>query len=109
LKSIGFQGGVADPCWMMTRQNNKGIVFIGIYVDNCYCCGHEETIEGTIKQLKKSRFGVKVEDNLRDYLSCNIIFDKNKIKAWLGQPHLIKNLEQNFGELLTNLQQYQIL
>jgi hypothetical protein len=105
LKEMGFQGGVADPC-LMTRRNDKGIVFIGIYVDDCYCCGHEAAIEQTIKQLKESGFGVKVEDNLNDYLSCNIVFDKLKTKAWLGQPHLIKNLEQKFGELVASLQRY---
>ena len=105
LKALGFEGGIADPC-LMTRRNKKGIIFIGIYVDNCYCCGHKEAINETIDQLIQSGFGVKVEDNLMDYLSCNIVFDKDKKKAWLGQPHLIKNLEQKFGELVANLQRY---
>ena len=105
LKMMGFEGGIADLC-LMTRRNKKGILFIGIYVDDCYCWGHKEAMDETIDQLIQSGFGVKVEDNLTDYLSCNIVFDKDKKKAWLGQPHLIKNLEQKFGELVANLQQY---
>jgi hypothetical protein len=105
LKTFGFIGGAADPC-LLTRKNSKGIVFIGIYVDDCYCCGHEAAIDETISQLKASGFGIKVEDNLTDYLSCNIVFDKKKTKAWLGQPHLIKNLDEKFGKLVDNLQKY---
>jgi hypothetical protein len=68
--------------------------------------GHEEAINDTIAQMKTKGFGVKVEDNLSDYLSCNIAFNDQKTKAWLGQPHLIKNLEKKFGELVTGLQRY---
>jgi hypothetical protein len=100
---MGFKGQVVDPC-STTRQNNKGILFIGLYLDYCYCCGHKDAIVDMIQQLKVSGFDIKVEDNLMDYLSCNIIFDKGKMKAWLGQPHLIKNLEKKFGELIANLQ-----
>jgi hypothetical protein len=105
LKTFGFVGGAADPC-LMTQKNSKGIVFIGIYVDDCYCCGHKAAMDETISQLKASGFGVKVEGNLTDYLSCNIVFDKNKTKAWLGQPPLIKNLEEKFGKLVDSLQKY---
>ena len=49
---------------------------------------------------------MKVEDDLSNYLSCKIIFDKEKKKAWLGQPHLIKNLETKFGASVNGLQRY---
>jgi hypothetical protein len=90
----------------MTRRCKKGIVFIGLYVDDCYCCRHEAAINDTIEQIKANGFGVKVEDDLSDYLSCNIVFNKEKTKAWLGQPHLIKSLEKKFGDLVKSLQQY---
>jgi hypothetical protein len=41
---------------------------------------------------------MKIEDDLTDYLSCKIIFNKNKMKVWPQQPHLIKNLENKYGE-----------
>jgi hypothetical protein len=47
-----------------------------------------------------------VENSLADYLSCNILFNKDKTRAWLGQPHLIKNLEKKFGDAVTSLQKY---
>ena len=33
-----------------------------------------------------------------------IQFNKDKTRAWLGQPHLIKNLQDKFGEMVRNLQ-----
>ena len=42
------------------------------------------------KHLKKSR--------LTDYLSCEINFNKDKSKAWIGQPHMTKKIKQMFGE-----------
>jgi hypothetical protein len=66
--------------------------------------GHEEAINDTITMIKATGFSIKVEDNLLDYLSCNIIFDDQRKKAWLGQPHLIKNLEKKFGDLVAGLQ-----
>ena len=35
---------------------------------------------------------------LQDYLSCNIKFTKDKKRAWLGQFHVIKNMEKKFGK-----------
>jgi hypothetical protein len=46
------------------------------------------------------------QEGTSDYLSCEIIFLKDKKKAWLGQPHLIGNLKKNFGEKVQNLQVY---
>jgi hypothetical protein len=66
LKNIGFTGGYADPC-LMTYRSEKGIVYIALYVDDCYCVGHEEAIQDTIKQIISRGFDVKVENNLTDY------------------------------------------
>jgi hypothetical protein len=106
LKTIRFVGGIADPC-LMTKHYNKGIMLIGLYVNDCYCVGHIGAIEDTIAEMTKaSGFNVKVEDTLEDYLSCNIIFNKDKAKAWLGQPHLMKNLDSKFRDFVKNMQRY---
>ena len=40
---------------------------------------------------------LKVECDLKDYLSCEIHFSTNKKKAWLEQPHFLEYLEKKFG------------
>ena len=105
LKEIGFNQSMVDPC-LMTKRTGEGVVFLGLYVNDCYCCGHEKEIEKVVNDIRKMGYKIKVEDNLADYLSCKVIFDKNKTKAWLGQPYLIRNLEEKFGDLVKGLQEY---
>jgi hypothetical protein len=104
LLEIGFNQSSADPC-LMIRRNKLGIVYMALYVDDIYASGDEPALDDSIVGLKKY-FKIKVKDDLTDYLSCEIRFDKNKTKAWLGQPHLIKNLESKFGDLVKSSQTY---
>ena len=103
LVKLGFVGGMVDPC-LMTKVAGNQVVIVAIYVDDCLFCGHEALIKETIQGIKENGFQVKVEDDLSDCLSCKIIFNKPRTKAWLGQPHLIKNLVSKFGNLVQKMQ-----
>ena len=102
LKKIGFVGGVADPCLFM-RENEKGIVYIAIWVDDSLMVGNKQAIDSTIDELKKEGFILKIEGTLDDYLSCEITFDDKVEKAWIHQPHLIKKLKQKFGKIVDDV------
>jgi len=104
LRELGFTGGYADPC-LLSRKGKKGYVYIAIYVDDCLCCGEPEEIEVLIKELEKT-FELKIERKMTDYLSCKIEFSKNRDKIWIGQPHLIKKIEDKFGPLVKHLPKY---
>ena len=108
LKDLGFMGGEVDPCLMVKKTKNE-IAYVAIYVDDCLFFGSKDLIKKTVEDIKKWGLQVKEEDDLKDYLSCNIVFDKNREQAWLGQPHLIKNLDQKFGEMVKHLQTYRTL
>jgi len=43
---------------------------------------------------------------LKDYLSCEIKLDKKRKMGWIGQPHLLKDLEEKFGEMTEHLVEY---
>ena len=105
LKKKGFKGGMADPC-LWTRTTEKGTVFLGIYVDDNLIVGNESAIKEAIESLKEEGLILKVDDSLNDYLSCEILFSENKDMAWIGQPHLIKKMEEKFGHLYGDLQTY---
>ena len=81
-----------NPC-LMYKKNEKRMLYVAIYVDDCLFCGTTEMIDEMVKGIVKWGLQVKVEDNLTDYLSCRVIFDKTREMAWLGQPHLINNLK----------------
>ena len=46
---------------------------------------------------------MKIVEGLQDYLSCKIKISEDKMRAWLGQPHLIKNLENKFSGLVNEV------
>ena len=106
LRSIGFEGGDVDPC-LFTRRDSKGLVFVGLYVDDNLIIGHKAAVEDTICQLReKGGLVLKIEDDLHDYLSCEINFKDNGRKAIVKQPHLISNLELKFGDEVKGLRKY---
>ena len=105
LRKIGFTGGDSDPC-LFVRKNKFGICYIAIYVDDNLMVGHEAAINETIRQIEQEGLVLKVEDNLHDYLSCEIVFSEDKKRAWLGQPHLISKLEETFGDTVKGLRKY---
>ncbi len=51
------------------------------YVDDNLIVGHPKEIEDTTEKLKKNGFVVKVEDDLRDYLSCEIRCNSDRTEA----------------------------
>jgi hypothetical protein len=105
LKILGFHGGYADPC-LMTRRNKLGVVFIALYVDDCLCIGNDKAIKDLVHGMETQGFTMKIDEELTDYLSCQIVFSDDKQKLWIGQPHLIKNLEKKFTSKVKGLQRY---
>jgi hypothetical protein len=49
---------------------------------------------------------VKVENETKDYLGCEILFDKELTKAWLGKPFLLKKMLNQFKDLIDTSQVY---
>ena len=89
---LGFTVSPADPC-MLSKENILGICIIIMYVDDMLIIGKKEQIQWLQKE-----FSVKIQHNLVDYLDCEFHMNKEKTRGWLGQPSIIKNLEQKFGK-----------
>ena len=68
-----------------------------MYVDDMLIIGKKEQIQEFATKIQKE-FSVKIKHNLADYLGCEFHMNKEKRKGWLGQPSIIKSLEQKFGE-----------
>ena len=93
---FGFTVSPADPC-MLFKENNLGICIIIMYVDDMLIIGGKDQIHEFATMMQKE-FSVKIKHNLVDYLGCEFYIYKEKTKVWLGQPSIIKSLEQKFGE-----------
>jgi hypothetical protein len=79
----------------LSKWDHNNNLIIGVYVDDCLVIGKETQISQLIVELKENGFSLKIENNLKDYLSCSIIKDKKRIL--ILQPHLINNLQAKFG------------
>jgi hypothetical protein len=67
---------------------------------------HNAAIEQAIIDLQANGFGLKIEGEFDDYLSCEISFLRNKTKGWIHQLHQTKKIEKKFGPLVKRLQQF---
>jgi hypothetical protein len=105
LKGCGFQGNSVNPC-LWTKFKEHGIVFVGIYVDNCLVIGNENGINDIINGLKTYKFGLKIANDLKDYLSCRILTDYERKTTFVMQPHLIYYLKEKFEKEVNNLSDY---
>jgi hypothetical protein len=77
LKSCGFKGSEVDSC-LWTKHISLGLVMIAIYVDYCLIIGIDKAIEEVINALEGHNFGLKVEYNVTDSLSCKIFQERDK-------------------------------
>jgi hypothetical protein len=68
LKLIRLKGNKSDSC-LLSKSTQDGAIMIGSYVDNSLMIGKCDGIDELIVELKTSRFNLKVENNLTDYLS----------------------------------------
>ena len=71
--------------------------------------GDIAAINKAIEALKNKKLVLKNADGLQDYLSCEINFSDDKKGDWIGQPHLIKNMEKKFGWLVQDVQSHKTL
>ena len=95
LKSTSFVGGSIEPC-LYIKRSAKGIVYIALYVDDNLMIGNIAAINDAILALKNKGLVLKILEGLQDYFSCKMKILDDKKHAWLGQPHLINNLENKF-------------
>ena len=93
---FGIQVSPADPC-MLFKENELGVCIIIMYVDDMLIIGKKEQIQEFDTKIQKE-FSVKTQHNLTDYVGCEFHMNKEKTRGWLGQPSIIKSLEQQFGE-----------
>jgi hypothetical protein len=60
---------------------------MAIYVDDCLTIGTDIAIDEVIESMKNYGYGLKVENDLTEYLSCKIIQDIDQGKP--GSCNLI--------------------
>jgi hypothetical protein len=78
----------------------------GIYVNHYLVIENENGINDFINGLKTYKFGLKIADDLKVYLSCRILTDYERKAKFVIKSHLIKNLREKFENEVNNLSDY---
>jgi len=82
------------------------MLIILCYVDDNLVIGKQQEIDKFLEEFKKSKFKCTLEEDLNDYLSCDIQMDPEADTGWIGQPHMVKKIEKTFGKEVANMQNY---
>ena len=91
---------------MFSKKNKNGIMMIGIYVNDCLVLGQEGEVNQLISDLNSKGFSLKVERDLKDYLSCRVIENVEKREILIVQPHLINKIIDKFSNAVSNKRVY---
>jgi hypothetical protein len=68
-------------------------------VDDCLCIGDKQAIKSTVQGLKNSGLNITVTENLKDYLSPEILLSFDRKTVLIHQPRLIKSMEEYEKEI----------
>ena len=98
MNKSGFVGGNLDQSLYVKSEN--GMVYVALHIDNNLMIGDIKAINGFNAE---NRLVLKIMEGLQDYLSCEVKFSIDRKRAWLGQPHLIKNLVKKFDDHVKNI------
>ena len=77
------------------------------YVDDNLCIGHDKALKALTDGVVRHGLQITIEQKLTDYLSCEIRLNPDRTKAWVGQPHMVKKINKEFGEEAKKCQTYQ--
>ncbi len=82
-----------DPC-LLFKFDEKGVLYICLYVDDLLCIGHWKAINAFIVEVRK-HYAIKQMGKMDEYVGCKVI-PSNKGGLFLAQPDLICKMKKVF-------------
>ena len=102
-KNMGFHKCLSDEC-LLFRNTEDGIVIVCIYIDDTLCAGDKTAVKKFKTEIKQ-HFETKEEGEMSEYVGCKV--KRNDEKSMIMyQDDLIQKIEKTFGELVKNMQVY---
>ena len=99
LKTLDFEPCMNDSC-LMRRSNQAGIVFLVMYVDDCFVIGEKQAVKHALDEIE-NKFDIKRSCEVNDFVGCHIRRAGREI--FLSQPDLIKKLLKSFGNEISKV------
>jgi Reverse transcriptase (RNA-dependent DNA polymerase) len=98
----GFIKSEVDPC-LLIREDEYGIVYLGLYVDDILMVGTQQAINEAVKDLK-NKYAIKDLGTIKEYVGVTISKEKGELS--LNQPDIINKLESKFFNEIKDLKVY---
>jgi len=103
-KEMGFSKSLTDPC-LLYQKSERGEIILCIYVDDVLCVGDELAISHFVEAIA-TKFNIKNQGPLDEYVGCKIVSNNDRSKVWITQPDLLAKLTKTFGEKVKGMQHY---
>ena len=68
----------------LCKKSKRGIIYVVLYIDKNLMIGDSEIIADAITALKQTRLVLKIVEGLQVYLSYEVKFSTDKMRAFLG-------------------------
>jgi hypothetical protein len=100
LKRCGFK---ETPSIRALRRNirNMELCLLEFTLTIFRMIGNEKDINDVINGLKTYKFGLKIANDLKDYLNCRILTDYVRKSTFVMQPHSINNIKEKLKKKST--------
>ena len=102
-KDMGFNKCLSDEC-LLFRSTEDGMVIVCVYIDDTLCVGDEKAVKKFKNEIKE-HFETKEEGKMNEYVGCKVKCTNEK-SIIMYQDDLIHKIEKTFGDLVSNMQVY---
>jgi hypothetical protein len=105
MEENGFQRTHSESC-LLKKTDENGTVVICVYVDDCLFTGDRKANNNAIKIIE-NEFETRRIGTLKEYIGCSIDELTDGTRKLL-QPDMVKKIEKEFGEVVSELRQVTI-
>ena len=76
-KDLNFEQYANNSC-LLRRKDANGIIYLIMYVDNCFVIGNKQAIKKALDDIEK-HFDIKQSEEISDFIGCTIERQDNRV------------------------------
>jgi hypothetical protein len=100
-KRLNFLPCLKDHC-LFKRDDENGIVFFCVYVDDCCVIGDKKAVKIAIKEVA-AIYTIKLVGPINEYVGCTVETTEREDSILLSQPDLLNKIQRTFNTALKSV------